>query len=263
MGNKRNNGNGSSRMGKLFYAAILTDQKCDFGSIGLNNQGVSSVNYRDVAALVSDHPRVDTIKLLRKNLAPYHHVVNQAAKRFTTIPAKFGQIARDAGEVSVALRRNYGSIRRELSRLDGKTEMGLKVWWDVENLFEYFIEHDRSLKVLRDRLKAKGALTKIEQINFGHLFQDKMDRARGRITDRVLAAMPPAEVRLEDIHEDSMVTNAMLLVRKSLQKQSEDAVDAFAESMGEFRLKLDGPWPPFSFVDRVELHLSHSVDLGD
>ena len=256
MGKKKNNGNDGSRMGKLFYAAILTDRECDFGAVGLNHQKVHSINYKDVGLLVSDHPRVNTIKLLRKNLAPYHRVVREVAKRFTTIPAKFGQIARDAGEVSIALRRNYGSIRRELSRLDGKVEMGLKVWWDAENLFEYFIEHDKSLKALRDRLKARGSVSKMEQINFGHLFQDKMDRARGRITDRVLAALPPAEVKLEDIHEDSMVTNVMLLIKKDLWDQSEDAVDAFAESLGEYRLKLDGPWPPFSFVDRVELHFS-------
>ncbi len=40
--------------GKLFYAVILTDSPVDFGSIGLDNQRVFSVNYKDIAALVSD-----------------------------------------------------------------------------------------------------------------------------------------------------------------------------------------------------------------
>ncbi|MFQ5816268.1 MAG: GvpL/GvpF family gas vesicle protein [Candidatus Hydrothermarchaeaceae archaeon] len=260
---KRNNSNDNLRMGKLFYAAILTDRECDFGAIGLNNEVVCTVNYKDVAALVSDYPRVSTIKLLKKNLSPYHRVVNGAAKRFTTIPARFGQIARDAGEVGVALRRNYGSIRRELSRLDGKVEMGLKVCWDVENLFEHFIERDKSLKALRDKLKAKGSVSKMEQINFGHYFHERMNQSRTYITETILAALPPGEARVEDIREDSMIANTMLLIRKDLRQQFEDAIDGLGKSMGnEYSLKLDGPWPPFSFVDRVELHLSHSVNLG-
>ena len=49
------------------------------------------------------------------------------------------------------------------------------------------------------------------------------------------------------------------MIRKELQPQLEEAVEALGQSMGEeYSLKLEGPWPPFSFVERVELHLSHA-----
>lgn len=258
MGRGNHNGNGDS--GKLFYAVILTDRECDFGCIGLDGKRVHSVNYRDVGALVSDYPRVDSIKLLRKNLAPYHQVTGEAAKHFTTIPAKFGQIARDAGEVNLALRRNYGQIRQELSRLDGKVEMGLKAWWEVENLFEYLLERDGALKARRDQLRTGGAPpSRMAQIDFGGYVYERTQQARRKITERILAALPPGEARIEDIHEDRMITNAMLFIRKDLQKPLKEAVDGLAGSLGdEYSLKLDGPWPPFSFVDHLELHLSHS-----
>lgn len=249
--------NGNSGWGKLFYAVILTDQECDFGSIGLGNQRVYSINYREVGALVSDHPRVDSIKLLRKNLAPYHRVVSEAAKHFTTIPAKFGQIARDAGEVSIALRSNYGQIRQELSRLDGKVEMGFRVWWSVENVFEYFIAKDAALRAHRDRLFMGGTqLSKMVQIEFGHYFYNRMKQVRHEMTERMLAALPPGEARIEEIHEEKMITNSQLLIRKDLQKSLEEAVEVLARSRGdEYTLKLDGPWPPFSFVNHLEFHL--------
>lgn len=265
---RKKSNNGDSGLGKLFYATILTNQECNFGSIGLNNQRVHSINYRDVGALMSDYPRVDKIKLLRKYLAPYHRVVREAAKLFTTIPARFGQIARDAGEVSIVLQRNYDRIRRELDRLDGKVEMGIKARWDVENLrvegkpvtlFEYSVERDEALRTRRDKLQTKGTPSRAEQIDFGRYFHDRIEHARREITERVLAALPPAEVRLDDVFEDNMATNATLLIEKDLLKQLEGAVDALGESMGdEYSLKLDGPWPPFSFVDRLELHLSYS-----
>jgi len=253
----RNNGNGNSNYGKLFYAIILADRECDFGPIGLDNKTVHSINYKDMGALVSDYPRVDSIKLLRKNLAPYHQVVRKASEHFTTIPARFGQIGRDAGEVGIALRKNYQMIRDGLARLDKKVEMGLRINWDVEDVFEYFIEKDEKLRGLRNRLMNEDKLpNKKALIDFGGYFHKRMDQVREQITEKVLAALPPGEARVEDIHDDSMVTNAMLLIEKSLRKQLEDTIDELGKSMGnEYSFQLDGPWPPFSFVDHLELHL--------
>lgn len=249
--------NNNSDYGKLFYAVILADRECNLGPIGLDNKTVYSVHYMDVGALVSDYPRVDTIKLLRKNLAPYHQVVRKAAQHFTTIPAKFGQIACDPGEVNIALRKNYPLIRAELTRLDGKVEMGLKVNWKVEDVFEHFITIDEKLKTRRDQLMGHGRpLSQRDLIDFGSYFHERMNQFRKQITEKILAALPPGEARVEDIHEDKMVINATLLIRKELRKPLEDAIDELGKSMGdEYSIKLDGPWPPFSFVDRLELHL--------
>jgi hypothetical protein len=258
MGKKSEN-NSNVGMGKLFYAIILTDQGCNFGNIGLDGKRVHSINYRDIGALVSDYPRVASIKLLRKNLVPYHRVTREAAQRVATIPARFGQIARDAGEVSIALRRHYDQIRQELGRLDGKVEMGLKVSWEVENLFAYLLERDAALKARRNQLLGRGTqLNRLEQIEFGGYMHTKMEQTKKEISQRVLAALPPAETRVEENHEDELITNAVLLIRKELRPRLERAIDQIGESMGdEYRLTLEGPWPPFSFVDRVELHLSH------
>ena len=78
--------NGNSNYGKLFYAVILLDRECNFGPVGLDNKMVYSINYKDVGALVSDYPRVSSIKLLRKNLAPYHQVVKKASEHFPLFP---------------------------------------------------------------------------------------------------------------------------------------------------------------------------------
>ena len=246
-------------LGKLFYGVILAEHECDFGNVGLDHQRVYSLNYRDIGALVSDYPRVHTIKLLRKNLSPFHRVTRESANRFTTIPARFGQIARDAGEVHIALRKYYDQICQELSRLDGKVEMGFKVQWEVENFFSYFIEQDKTLRAHRDQLMAGGtSLTRTAQIEFGGYVHDRIQQAKRTITEKMLAAMPPGEARVEDVHEDRMITNAQILIRKDLLQPLEETVDALGQTMGdEYSLKLDGPWPPFSFADRLELHLSH------
>jgi len=251
----RKNNNGNSNYGKLFYAVILSDRESNFGPVGLDNKTVHGIHYKDVGVLVSDYPRVDSIKLLRKNLAPYHQVVRKASEHFTTIPAKFGQIARDVGEVNIALRSNYQMIRKELTRLDGKVEMGLKVNWDVEDVFQYFIRKDQKLRIIRDQIMS-GDKSRKNLIDFGGYFHERMDKDREQITEKVLAALPPGEARVEDIHDDNMIANMTLLIGKDFRKQLEDAIDELGKSMGnEYSFQLDGPWPPFSFVDHLELHL--------
>jgi hypothetical protein len=249
--------NGNSNYGKLFYAVILTDRECNFGPVGLDNKTVHSINYKGVGALVSDYPRVDSIKLLRKNLAPYHQVVKKASEHFTTIPAKFGQIARDAGEVDIALRKNYQTIQKELARLAGKVEIGLKITWNVEDVFEYFISRDEKLKNLRNQfMNSNKPPNQSDLIDFGHYFHERMDQARKQITETTLSALPSGEAKIDDIHDDKMIANVTLLIRKDLRNQFEYTVEELGKSMGsEYSLKLDGPWPPFSFVDRLELHL--------
>lgn len=253
----RKNNNGNSKDGKLFYAVILADRECNFGPIGLDSKTVHSIHYKDIGALVSDYPRVDSIKLLRKNLAPYHQVVRKASEHYTTIPARFGQIGRDAGEVGIALRKNHQAIREELARLDGKVEMGLKVNWDVEDVLGYFLKRDERLRSHRNRLMNRNKHpSRKELIDFGGYFHERIDQARKQITEKILATLPPGEARIEDIHDDSVIANTTLLVKKNLRKQLEDTIDDLGKSMGnEYSLKLDGPWPPFSFVDRLELHL--------
>jgi len=210
---------------KFFYAVILADGGQEFRAIGLNEQRVYTVAYQDIAAVVSDYPQVDSIKLLRKNLSPYHRVCRELGKAFTTLPARFGQIAEDEDEALRVLKENYRKIRAELGRLHNKVEMGLKLWWEVDNVLQYFLTQDQELKSYRDKLLRKsGPPSRMEQLDFGRYFYERM--------------------------------NAALLVRKEELKEFEKGVNKAASSLGEeYRLNIDGPWVPFSFLERLELGL--------
>lgn len=249
---------GNTGFGKLLYAIVLTDQACDFGPIGVDNQKVHGIGYDGIAALVSHYPQVSAIKVLRKNLAPYHRVIREAAARFTAIPARFGQIARDDGEVQLALRRSHGSVYRELQRLDGKLEMGVSVWWNADDPLAQWLEADAELRARRDRLRSgAGGVGRMEQIEFGRFFLDRMAHAREAICGRVLAALPSScEVKVGESNDDRTIASLAVLLERDRRDELEEAVDALGESMGDvYGITLDGPWPPFSFVDRLELRL--------
>lgn len=244
--------------GKYFYAVILTDEHREFGNIGLNSERVFTILHRDIAAVVSDHP-VTTIRALRRNLSPFHLVLRSVSEACTTIPAKFGQIAEDEAQVLRLLRAHYNRLKKELEKLHAKGEIGVKVFWEVDNLSEYFLRADEELRRLRERILSRGAPpSRQDQIQLGGLIYDKINARKEGIAQQVVTALRDvaAEVRVDDPTEDRMVMNGSFLVGRERRSDFEEAVSKVASRLGqEYLVKVDGPWPPFSFVTHIELAL--------
>ncbi len=242
--------------GKFLYAVILSDRERDFGPIGLAGERVYSIPHQDIAAMVSDYP-VTEIKFLRKNLSPYHLTIRRVAEDCTTIPARFGQVAADADSVRRLLRANYDEIRRELGRLQGKVEMGVKIFWTVGNVFEYVVGKNRELKNLRARLlRDSVSLTRQQQIDVGALTYGKLNEMRGEITEKAIAVLQDSveEVEIKQLTEEKVVMLGSFLVSKNRRNDFDAAAQKVADLLGEdYAIKVDGPWVPFSFARRIEL----------
>ena len=242
--------------GKFLYAVILTDKEREFGPVGLEGGRVYSIPYQDIAAVVSDYP-VTEIKFLRKNLSPYHLTIRRVSQECTAIPAKFGQVANDADKVRKVLKANYDELKEELIRLQDKVEMGLKVSWAVENVFEYVVEESSGLRHLRDKLlKSSASLTRQQRIDIGALAFDKLNEMRGGITEKVITLVQDSveELEINQVTEEKMVMQGAFLVRKDRQNDFAASSQKVAELLGkDYAVKVDGPWVPFSFVRRIEL----------
>jgi hypothetical protein len=247
--------------GRFIYAAILLNGNPDFVGIdllGLDGCKVYMIPYRDVAAVVSDYP-VGEIKLIRKNLSPYHDVTRRLAETCTTIPARFGQIAEDGEKLLRVLRRNYPRIRQELERLDQKVEMGVKIFWEVDNLFEYFVKTDAELRSLRDRIFSRQSPpTTLQLIELGGIVSDRMNARKEAVSRKVVSALRRAAVeeKLDEPGEEKMVMSGWFLVSKERRQDFEQMVNEAASLLGEaYAVKVNGPWVPFNFVRHIELEM--------
>lgn len=250
--------------GRFIYAVILPNgnpvpiHRDGIDLIGLDGCKVYMIPYRDIAAVVSDYP-VGQIRLIRKNLSPYHDVTRRLAETCTTIPARFGQIAEDGEKVTRVLRRNYPRIRQELERLDQKVEMGVKVFWEVDNLFEYFVKTDAELRSLRDRIFSRQSPpTTLELIALGGVVSDRMNARKEAVSQKVMSALrrASAEEKLDEPSEEKMVMTGWFLVSKERQQDFEQMVNEAASLLGEkYAVKVNGPWVPFNFVEHIELEM--------
>lgn len=236
--------------GKYLYGFALAEFEPGSELLGLAGAPVHAIRYRDVAALVSDHP-VEKLSLLRRNLEPHQRVVREVSLRATLIPASFGHVAESEGEILEVLRDNYEGIREELERLADKVEMGVKLMWDVDNIFDFFVSTDRELRNRRDCILGKSRVTMGEKLELGAFFDKRLKQERERLGNRITEALRPVtcEVRVNSPTDEKMVLNAVFLIERANEKQFEAALHRAAGLFdSNFALDYSGPWPPYSFV---------------
>jgi len=244
-------------MGRYIYGLIRGDEERDFGRIGLEHEGrpglVRTVGAGSVSAVVSEYPASQRVLPLRKNLDPHHKVIREVMSSTTIIPMTFGHAARSEDEVIRALRRNRADIIAELDRVDGKVEMGLKVKWDVDNIFEYFVGSDQELAEYRDQIFGRShAPSQAEMIELGRMFELLLEREREEQTERIVEAFRScySEFAVNPPKDEKSVMDIAFLVQREHLKDFEERVNQVAGAFpAQYLFDYGGPWAPFNFTE--------------
>ncbi|MBI4703931.1 MAG: GvpL/GvpF family gas vesicle protein [Deltaproteobacteria bacterium] len=246
--------------GRYLYGLIRAAGAGDFGPIGLEHEGrpgrVHTVRVDAVGAVVSACAATPKLLPLRRNLEPHYRVIREVMKSTTIVPMAFGHVAASEAQIAARLREEHEEILDELLRLDGKVEMGLRVKWDVDDIFGYFVAADPELAALRDRLFGRSsAPSQAEKIELGRMFERRLAAAREERTQRVLTVLEGscAEVDVGTPKEERVVAELSLLVAREIQEAFEKRIYALAATFpSEYVFQLDGPFAPFHFA-RLEL----------
>lgn len=239
-----------STPGKYLYGFVEGDFQLAGELLGLANAPVHSIRLEDIAAIVSDHP-VEKLSLLRKNVEPHHRVIREISAQSTLIPATFGHISDNDEQIRAVLRVNHTEIREELRRLLGKAEMGVKLVWDVDNIFDFLVGADRELRSRRDRVFGKSRPTLEDKLELGAFFDKLHRRERERLGNQIVEALRPVagEFRVNPPADEKVVLNAAFLIERAREKEFEEALYRAANLFdSNFALDYNGPWPPYNFV---------------
>jgi hypothetical protein len=243
--------------GLYLYGFVRTDEDLDFGDIGLDHDGkparVHTLRSGPIAAIVSERSAKEKVLPLRKNLAPHNNVIREVMKRTTIIPMAFGHVARSDDDVLRALRRNEAHILAEVERLWAKVEMGLKVKWDVDNIFQHLIGLDPELSAFRDQLFGRSSpASQAEKIELGRMFEDRLAKEREREVERVTEAFRAdvAEVRVNPPKGEKIVMDVAFLIDSEEAKSFEEKICKIAAAYpAQYIFDYSGPWAPFNFVE--------------
>lgn len=244
--------------GKYLYAIIPAGEDREFGEIGMGGAKVYLISDGHVAAVVSDYCN-GKIRPERRNIAAHQTVLKRLMEEGSPLPISFGMIAGNDKEIRRILSLNRKSFMEQIERVHGKVEMGLRVVWDVPNIFEYFVNTHPELRAVRDQLLGGShAPSQDDKIEVGRSFDRLLKEDREEHMKKVEEILMDCctEIKRMPTRDEREVMNLACLVgRESLEKDFENAVCTAAQGFdNNFTFDFNGPWAPHNFMD-IELAL--------
>src|SRR5262249_44890129 len=102
---------GARSRGKYVYCVVRSTKKLGFGPIGLGTEPaeVSTVNFKDLAAVVSDVP-MGVLDPTRENVLAHQRVNETVMREFTVLPMSFGTVFKTADDIMELLRSAYDAF---------------------------------------------------------------------------------------------------------------------------------------------------------
>jgi hypothetical protein len=250
------------RSGKYVYCIIQATEPLRFGPIGIGSEPaeVHTVNYRDIAAVVSDTP-LEVYDPTRENVLA-HERVNEAVMRdYTVIPMSFSTVFKTSEDIVELLRTAYDAFHDVLVKMKNKLEFGLKVLWEPEVIIREIEKEDESLRLLRQEISHQKGSTYFARMQYGRLVDSLLQERSEQLASEILETLGTVSVasRTNKPIGDKMILNAAFLVARDREAEFDAKVKEVDARYENLILKYTGPWPPYNFVN-IRLRLERATD---
>ncbi len=240
--------------GRYVYGVIQADQSMEFGKMGIGGQGemVYTVNYQDIAAVVSN-TSVYMFDPTRENALAHEHVIESVMKSHTIIPMSFGTVFRTDDDIREVLKSIYPSLKDVLNQMAGKLEFGLKVNWDRERIIEELKHEDEEIRQFHQEITRKHLQsTYVARMQLGRMIDKALAERSAQYVREIYEGLRSSCVASRDNKPigDKMILNAAFLVERDRESAFDAAVNRIAKKYGDrLNFKYTGPWPPYNFVN--------------
>lgn len=239
---------------KLFiYAIIPATAPQNYAFTGINGAPLRTVQVGLVSLLVSDF-KEKTIRPERKHLSIFHEVHKKLFEQTYFLPIRFGVIANNAANSMKLIAVHQQDFLKQLEKISNTVEMGLKMSWDIENIFEYIIAIYPEIKQTHNEMLAKNGkeINSFEdKIQLGQLFSEALKSEREVQAKKMQDIFSDIFIEFAEnpCHKNNEVFNFSCLINKDqVSKFEAIVVNAAKQFNDDFMIVYNGPWVPYSFV---------------
>jgi hypothetical protein len=234
------------------YCVIRSSKPLQFGLSTIAGEvgGVHTVNFKDLAAVVSDVP-IGPLDSTRENVLAHEHVNETVMKDHTVIPMSFGTIFKTRDDALELLRSAHDAFDDVLSKMQNKLEYGLKVLWDRDAVIAEIEEEDEDIRRLKNEIASQKGSTYFARMQYGRLLEDALQGRSERYVSGILEELRAAAVaaRINKPIGDKMILNGAFLVSRDSEAAFDHAIKQVAAQHEKLTFKYTGPWPPYNFVN--------------
>lgn len=244
-------------LGKYMYCIIRSEEPIQFTTLGIGERGdiVHTVNYMNLAAVVSDSP-VMLYEGSRRDMMAHTRVLEEVMRDYTILPVRFGTVAPNSETLrEKVLKRRFGGLINLFDEVENRVELGVKAFWYEEAIFQEIVAENEAVRALRDNLLGRPLEeTYYNRIRLGEMIESIMWQKRAQDSERILSRLRSLSYKtvINKVITDRMVLNAAFLVHREQQLPFDEGVKALDEEMGKRLIfKYVGPVPPYNFVNIV------------
>ena len=249
--------NGREMASQYLYGFIETDHDENFGNIGIGNKNmVTTIRYRDIAAVVSEHSVIQFDQLPEsklKSFIQHHQVVNERVmEKYTIIPLRFGNIAQNKADVLKILKQAYIQFKIQLEEVKGKIELVIQASANKQRWLKEIVDTNETIRRLTRKLEKSSAQEKNSiQIEVGKIIHDNIMKKENDIVADILATLKNGRnpYKLDKLLAEAMILNVSFLIDKSEESTFDQKLNDLGQCYAdELNFTYIGPLPPYSFT---------------
>lgn len=211
-------------LGRYVYCVIpQTEERKSFGNLGFGSQEVYTMEYRDLAPVVSDVAYRD-YAVDEGEVEIHRRVVENVMAQHSVIPVAYGMAFKNKKLLQIAMSAGYQAMQKAIGVVDGKVELGIKLFLPKEQAN------------MQDEVRKRTAADFLESL--------------------VPLSSDHSKLKL---FSDRLIMNTAFLVEKSRMDEFSEQVGILSERYGDLKVQYSGPWPAYNFVD---IHILGSKRRG-
>jgi hypothetical protein len=248
--------------GKYVYCIIQTTESLRFGPIGIGGEpaDVHTVNFKDIAAVVSDTP-LEVYDPTRENVLAHERVNEVVMRDFTVLPMSFSTVFKTSEDIVELLRTAYDAFRDVLVKMRDKVEFGVKVLWEPEIVIREIEKDDENLRLLRQEISSQRGSTYFARMQYGRLVDSLLQQRSEQLVNDIFNTLGGVSVasRANKPIGEKMILNAAFLVARDREADFDAKVKEIDARYENLKFKYTGPWPPYNFVN-IRLKLERAAE---
>jgi hypothetical protein len=252
----------SGARGKYVYCIIQSGDALRFGPLGIGSDPaeVHTVNYKDIAAVVSDTP-IEVHDPTRENVLAHERVNETVMRKHTVIPMSFGTVFKTRDDIVELLRSAYDAFHDVLVKMQNKLEFGLKVLWDRDVMIREIERTDEDISNLKNQIGAQKGSTYFARMQYGRLMDAALQSMSEKYVAEIFESLRDVAVasRANKPIGDKMILNAAFLVSRDKEQAFDQRVKQIGATHDKLTFKYTGPWPPYNFVN-IRLKLERAKE---
>ena len=241
-----------SESGKYVYCVIQSRASLDFGPIGVGSDSsrVHTVNYKELAAVVSETP-MGVKDPTRENILAHQRVNETVMRDQSVLPMSFGTVFKTHDDIVELLRSAYDAFTDVLGKMRGNIELGLKVLWDPGQIVRQIESEEEDIMRLKAEISSRSGSTYFARMQYGRLIEAAMHARSERYVSEIFEGLRPVSVaaRANKPIGDRMIMNGAFLVSLNQEAAFDKQVKALGRRYSHLTFKYTGPWPPYNFVN--------------